>query len=211
MLGLDPRNFVSDASMDQRPQYRLPRGVAPTKSDDGHVFEPRVGFRTRLQTGARFTHAFDVACSADAVAPVFIALVEAILPATAYLIIEAEWRPEGPDVYLSDFLPRADIEAVISKHIDLLVEDGMIAFGLAWYDDKRLEEVFVDGHKSLTVFTSRPDVVRQRLQSSGIDEAPDLELLSEHGHAHLGGPDTSDVVMREIIEPLKMVLQPRAH
>ena len=197
--------------MNQAPRYRLPKGVAPIKGTDGRVFEPRVGFRVRLQAGARFTHAFDVACSADAVAPVFIALVEAILPTTAYLIVEAEWRPEGPDVYLSDFLRRAEIEAILSKHLGLLVEDGMVAFGLAWYDAERLEEVFVDGHKSLTVFTSRPDVVRQRLQSSGIDEAPDLELLSEHGHAHLGGPDTSDIVTREIIEPLKMVLQPRAH
>ena len=66
--------------MNQRPKYRISNGAVPIQSPDGHVFEPRAGFRIHTTAG-RSTHRFDVACSADDVAPIFIALVEASTPA----------------------------------------------------------------------------------------------------------------------------------
>jgi hypothetical protein len=102
----------------------------------------------------------------------------------------------------------AEVEAALHSIIDTLVEDGMLAFGMASYVDDKLEEVFIDDHKMIRVFTSKGDVVRSSLESAGLRERPDLEFLTEHGHTHLGlRPDTDDIVQRHLFKPLAMERQ----
>lgn|GEM_PF-2397588 len=180
--------------------YRLPRGVAPIAADDGDVFVPEVGFLHEAVTEGRHTDLFRVACSADDVAAIFLALSDAILPERAFLILELH----DEDIYLSDFMPRATLEERVRPHLDGLVEDGMLAFGLAFYDDDHLNEVFVDDHKCFTVFTTRPDSVRQVLLNLGVEERPTLTLLGTRPHAHLSDSNTVATVQRVLVEALGM-------
>ena len=129
--------------------FRLPRGVVLARGDGDRVFEPRVGFRVSPVEGRPFTGIIDAICSADKLRATFSAIADLILPASVYFILESYVRTEGPDLYLSAFHPREQVEATLASSIEMLLEDGMLAFGMAWSDSGRLEEVFIDDHKSL--------------------------------------------------------------
>ncbi len=194
----------------QNQRLRLSRGVVPIRGDDGEAPEPLRGYKTTQSSSPRFTTVFDIAASADEIPSLFTDLVDLLLPPTAYLILEVSWQ-DPTTLYLSRFMARSALQAALREVERHLVEDGMTAFGLAWYDETSLAEVFVDEHKTIRVFTSRPEVVRERLWVSQFAEDHALALLSQGAHAHLALPDTMDLLTTKLVQALEMRAQPAVH
>jgi hypothetical protein len=155
-------------------------------------------------TGEKWERVYRVACSAESIDPLVSSLVDVCLPEPFYAILTGHWFGDRVDTYMSAFLPRARMEAVIAPHLPLLVHDGMVGYGFAWDDGAQHEEVFIDDHKELTVLTSKPKAVEDSLARYGLARIDGLDFISEHSHGHLnlGGPEAS--YCHQIIQLLGM-------
>ncbi len=184
--------------------FHMPRGVCVTKEPSGAVFTPRAGYTMNAVAGQKWERVYRVACSVEQINPLVSLLVDVCLPEPFYAILTGHWFGDRVDTFLSAFLPRARMEAAIAPHLPLLVHDGMVGYGFAWYDVSHHEEVFIDDHKELTVLTSKPKAVEDILARHGLAHIDGLEFISEHGHVHtnLGGPEAS--YCRQVIQLLEM-------
>lgn len=183
--------------------YHMPRGVCPIREPSGTVFSPSAGYTMIAVAAQKWERAYRVACSVDQIEELMASLNHVCLPECFYVILTG-WFGDQVDTYLSSFLPRTRIEAALAPHLPLLVHDGNVGYGFAWYDTARHEEIFLDDHKELTVLTSKPKAVEDTLGRHGLACIEGLEFISEHGHAHegLGGEEAS--YCQQIIQLLEM-------
>jgi hypothetical protein len=153
-------------------------------------------------TDQKWECVYHLACSVDRLPTLVTALVDTCLPEPLYAILAGHWFGDRVDTFLSDFLPRARIDAAFAPHLSTLFHDGMVEHGFACYDANRHEEIFLDDHKELTVLTSEPIAVEQVFMRHGLMRNNALEFLSErgHGHTNLGGPEST--YCRQIIQAL---------
>jgi hypothetical protein len=186
------------------PIFHMPRGVCAVNEPSGAVFSPTAGYTVNVVVRQKWERVYHVACSVDQIEQLVAALVDVCLTEPFYAILSGHWFGERVDTYLSAFLPRARIDAPFRQHMWLLLQDGMVGHGFAWHDDFHHEELFVDDHKELTVWTSKPNAVEEILARQGLARIEGLEFLSEHGHAHLSlsGPDAA--YCHQIIQLLEM-------
>ena len=172
-----PRDFV------------MPLGVFIMKDENGHVFQPHEGFRKYDVTSEAFKAQYAVVCSAEGLEQLFLALARTCFSETVYAIIEyystGEKETSQLESYLSPFIEIATVVAVFKSYMFQLNNDGQVAFGLAWQEGKRREEVFIDDHKVITVMTSQVHTVAGLLLDAGLTESEGLEFVSQHAHGHL--------------------------
>jgi len=183
--------------------FAYPRGVCPVQ--DGFAASP--GYRVESAEAQRWQYLYRIACSVDRINSVVASLIDACLPDEAYAVLVGHWRDDEAETYLSPFMSRLRIQSVLEPHLPLLYHDGMVGFGLAWYDADGFEEVFVDDHKEISVFCSEEASVDNVLAQFEIPRNDSLSLLSENPHAHtnLGGPESA--YCRQVIKELNMRLQ----
>ncbi|MEO0225928.1 MAG: hypothetical protein ABIL05_03130 [candidate division WOR-3 bacterium] len=159
------------------------------KDESGNIFQPQEGYRKFSVTNQAFTSQFAINCSADRLPELLLTLTRVCFSDTAYGIIEyyslGENNENVLETYLSPFLDLSIIVSVFKNYMFQLVNDGQVAFGFAWYDTKRHEEIFVDDHKIITVMTSQFHTVTGVLQDADIPEIDNLEFISQHAHGHL--------------------------
>ena len=145
--------------------FIMPLGVLIMKDDSGAIFEPRQGYRKYAMTNQTYRTQYLVVCSADRIENLLYSLVHAYFPKNVYGIIEffslQEKDKSEVETYLSTSLDRDDILAVFKSYIFQLLNDGQIAFGIAWQEGNQHEEIFVDDHKIITVMTSQELVVNR--------------------------------------------------
>ncbi len=178
--------------MDPTPARRdfvMPLGVFIMKDESGHIFEPQEGFRKYDVTSDTFKAQYAIVCSAEGLELLFLAFGRICFSDTAYAIIEyysaGEKESGQVESYLSPFMDTGEIVSVFKSYMFQLNNDGQVAFGIAWYDGNRHEEVFVDDHKIMTVMTSHVNTAAGLLLDAGLAEAEKLEFVSQHAHGHL--------------------------
>lgn len=176
----------------------MPLGVLIMKDDSGAIFEPRQGYRKYTMTNQTYRTQYLVVCSADRIESLLYSLVYAYFPKNVYGIIEfftlQEKDKSEVETYLSPSLDRDNTLAVFKSYIFQLLNDGQIAFGIAWQEGNQHEEIFVDDHKIITVMTSQELMVEQALGNAGIPALSDLEFVSQHAHGHLNLKAVADLV-----------------
>lgn len=177
-----------DTTPSDRP-FALPLGVFIMKDDSGHVFQPQPGFRKYKITSQAFRAQYAIACSVDMLEPILFSFARSCFADKACAIIEyytlTEKETSQVENYLSPFLELDSIVTVFRQYIFQLINDGQVAFGIAWYDGDRHEEIFVDDHKIITMMTSLENTVSGILVDAGLAESENLEFLSQHAHGHL--------------------------
>ncbi|MEB3269835.1 MAG: hypothetical protein VKJ09_14935 [Leptolyngbya sp.] len=166
---------------------------------------------THITVEQRWQRVYRIACSVEQINALVSSLVEACLPKTFYAILNFYWSSDQVETYLSAFLPRAHVEAAIAPHLPLLVHDGMVGYGFAWYDTLYHEEIYIDDHKEVIVMTSKPKAAESILRQYGLAYMDELNFASEqpHGHFNLGGPwGTGESYLEQIIHSLAMERMP---
>jgi hypothetical protein len=188
--------------------FQMPRGFCLLYHSEPSVsFTPKAGYIFHTIVGQKWDRVYRIACSVEQINALVSSLVEICLPKTFYAILDFYWSSDQVETYLSAFLPQAHIEAAITPHLPLLVHDGMVGYGFAWYDALHHEEIYIDDHKEVTVMTSKPEAVESILYQYGLAYRDELDFASEQPHAHtsLGEPwGTKESYLYQIIHSLAM-------
>lgn len=170
--------------------FRSPLGVVP-------FIEDRLNFTPPLEEGytvspgkGRYLHVVRACLSAERLAPLFTAYTESLFPKSCYGILEwsghgttedtaGDGRPKGVKTYLTAFQDTKRFLKGIEPYLFRLINDGMVAFGAAWYDESRLEEIFISEKKAVLCYTSDLEGVKQILGRFQVEPRENLRFLSE--------------------------------
>jgi hypothetical protein len=185
----------------------MPRGVGLYPSASGVMFTPTSGYMSQTAVGERWGRVYRIACSVEQISALVSSLIEVCLPETFYTILSFYWSSDQVETYLSGFLSRTCIESAIAPHLPLLVHDGMVGYGFAWYDELHHEEIYIDDHKEVIVMTSQSEAVESTLHQYELARMDNLSFASEQPHTHLnlGGPwGTEENYLYQIIHLLAM-------
>jgi len=187
--------------------FQMPRGVLLYPAASDVTFTPTSGYMAHITSGQRWGLVYRIACSVEQITALVSSLIEVCLPETCYAILNFYWSSDQVETYLSAFLPRTHIESAIAPHMPLLVHDGMVGYGFAWYDTLHHEEIYINDHKEVIVMTSKPEAVESILHQYGLAYMNELSFASEQPHTHinLGGPwYTEENYLYQIIDLLAM-------
>lgn len=168
--------------------YKLPIGIRIPSLDeypDGHnvheinkkrdLANIAQGYKLTEVGDKKFTHFAEINIDADKIWDLFVSLSNALIGNSAYGIIG--FKDEEP--ILSDFTEKEKILEIFSKYKFELANDGYIHFGIAYYDDEVLIEIYVTNFKYFQVWTGDKLGLIETLSKFKLLEQKGLNFIDE--------------------------------
>lgn len=185
--------------------YKLPIGIRIPSIDeypDGYnpheINEKRdlanitQGYKLIEVEDEKFTHLAEINIDADKIWDLFVSLSNGLIGDTAYGIIG--FKDEEP--ILSGFTKKEKILSIFSRYKFELANDGYIHFGIAFYDDEVLNEIYVSNFKYFQVWTENKLALIETLSKFKLLEQEDLNFIDEF-------PVVSEALPNELINGIK--------
>lgn len=142
------------------------------KRDSANIIE---GYKLVEVQGEKFTHFAEVNIDADNIWNLFISLSDKLIGNTAYGIIG--FKDEEPTI--SNFTKKQRIIDILNRYNFELSNDGYIQFGIAYYDESSLNQVFITSFKYLQVWTTDSKELDETLKKYKISEQENLKFIDE--------------------------------
>lgn len=168
--------------------YKLPLGIKIPDSDEypeGYdvksINEKRnsanivEGFKINLISGEKFSHYIEANIDADKIWNVFYDLANKLIANTAYGIIG--FKDEEPR--LSRFTTKEKIIHIFEKYKFELINDGYLQFGIAYYDENSLNEIYLSSFKFIKIWTTNWKLTKDILNKFGIKQIDNLHFIDE--------------------------------
>jgi hypothetical protein len=170
------------------PRFVTPLGVIPLKDNVRITPDLRNGFVRQDSQDPRFRTKLMISLSADRIESFVKALAPVLLPEQAYAILNYTRVNVAPrdttETLLTPFTERDPLIAGLQPYMFRLIHDGNVAFGLAWYDRTRHEEIFVNQKKIITVMTSRDAEVEAVLHRFAIEPFQEPKFITAYETAN---------------------------
>lgn len=80
---------------------------------------------------------------------------------------------------LSNFTSSENIIKIFEEYKFELTNDGYLEFGMAYYDDSVMNEIYVASYKYIKVWTTNIDLIDKTLNSFGIQQVDNLHFIDE--------------------------------
>jgi hypothetical protein len=142
------------------------------KRDSASIIE---GYNLTKVQGEKFTHFAEINIDADNLWTLFVALSEGLIGDIAYGIIG--FKDEKPT--MSNFTEKQRIIDILNGYNFELVNDGYIQFGIAYYDESSLNQIFITSFKYLQVWTTDSKELVETLNKYKISEQENLNFIDE--------------------------------
>ena len=148
----------AEAGLSQPESFVPPLGVMPVEGGSVHPAQVSKGYRIRHLEDPRFLSWFLVSISNDRIEPLLEELTSELMVGRCYGILEwSEFNADGKQKDHTYITPPCDFSALkqgLKPYMFRLLNDGFVAFGFAWTDGDRYEEVFVSAKKVVNVHTN---------------------------------------------------------
>lgn len=168
--------------------YKLPIGIRvpyfdeyPNGYDVEEINRKRAsaniveGYKLKEVQGEKFTHFAEINVDVDKLWNLFIGLSDRLISNTAYGIIG--FKDEKPN--MSNFTEKQRVIEILNRYKFELANDGYIQFGIAYYDESSLNQIFVTNFKYLQVWTSDSKELAETLNKYKILEYESLNFIDE--------------------------------
>jgi len=168
--------------------YKLPLGIRVPELDeypDGYdvqeINKTRnssnivEGYKLSEVQNERFTHYAEVNIDVDNIWNLFVRLSNNLLGDTAYGIIG--FKDEEP--ILSNFADKQKIIDIFKEYKFELTNDGYIQFGISYYDEATMDEIFITSFKYLQVWTSNKNLLVETLDKFNLLDQEKLNFIDE--------------------------------
>lgn len=169
--------------------YKLPIGIRvpedneyPSNSDIAEINRNRnaanivSGYKLYKVKGEKYSYCAEINIDSDKIWDVFCELARELMGNSSYGIIG--FKEEEPN--LSKFTKTDKIIKIFNTYKFELTNDGFLEFGIATYDDKSLNEVFVTSFKYFKVWTSDREILVRTLKKFGINKIRNLEFIDDY-------------------------------
>lgn len=123
----------------------------------------------------KFTHFAEINIDADNIWNLFAALSDKLIGDTAYGIIG--FKDEKPT--MSNFTEKQKIIDILNRYNFELSNDGYIQFGIAYYDESSLNQIFITSFKYLQVWTTNSKELVETFKRYKISEQENLNFIDE--------------------------------
>lgn len=157
--------------IDEYPDGYSPHGINE-KRDLSNITQ---GYKLTEAGDEKFTHVAEINIDADKIWNLFVSLSNALIGDTAYGIIG--FKDEEP--ILSSFTEKEKILDIFSRYKFELANDGYIHFGIAYYDDTILNEIYVTNYKYFQAWTGEKLGLIETLSRFKLSEQKDLNFIDE--------------------------------
>lgn len=142
------------------------------KRDSANIIE---GYKLAEVQGEKFTHYAEINIDADNIWNLFVALSDKLIGDTAYGIIG--FKDEKPT--MSNFTEKQRIIDILNRYNFELCNDGYIQFGIVYYDESSLNEIFITSFKYFQVWTTDSKELVETLKKYKISEQENLNFIDE--------------------------------
>lgn len=133
------------------------------------------GYKLVEVEGEKFTHFAEINIDVDNLWNLFVGLSDILIGNTAYGIIG--FKDEEPT--MSNFTEKQRIIDILDNYRFELANDGCIQFGIAYYDESSLNEIFITSYKYLQVWTTASKELVKTLNKFNISEQEHLNFIDE--------------------------------
>jgi hypothetical protein len=170
------------------PLYKLPIGIRIPKDDEypkGHdiksINDKRdsanivEGFTISEVSGERFSHYAEANIDASKIWGVFRSLTNNLINESAYGIIGFKEEKSK----LSRFTTMEKIIGIFQRFEFELTNDGFLEFGIATYNERSLNEIFVTSFKYMNIWTDKKECLVETFKSHGIQQMENLQFIDE--------------------------------
>ncbi|URZ15348.1 hypothetical protein [Clostridium felsineum] len=168
--------------------YKLPLGIRIPRDDEypngydvksinikRNLANITEGFKINEVKGEKFSHYATINIDADKIWNVFCSLTSRLIDDVAYGIIG--FKDDEP--ILSKFTNTERVIEVFRKYKFELTNDGYLQFGIANYNDKSLNEIFITSFKYMIIWTNNKEQLVQILNSFDIEKVENLQFIDE--------------------------------
>lgn len=168
--------------------YKLPLGIGvpkaenyPSELDAKAINEKRnsanivEGFVLQEVSNEKFSNYAEVNIDADKIWDVFCSLANKLVGDVAYGVIG--FKDEDPT--LSDFTTREKLLAIFQEYKFELTNDGFLEFGIAYYGENSMNEIYVSSFKYMRIWTDRKEELVGTLNEYEIKEIQGLQFIDE--------------------------------
>jgi len=168
--------------------YKLPEGIRipeeneypnginmkeiTLKRDSAKIIE---GYRIKEVENNNYSFFAEINVDCDKIWELFLILSNRILSDISYGILA--FKQEEP--VLSNFTEKSKIINIFDKYKFELTNDGYLEFGIAYYDDFKLDEIYVASFKYLKVWGSNKEKFGDVMKQFKLEEHADLNFIDE--------------------------------
>ncbi|WP_346846826.1 hypothetical protein [Clostridium sp. UBA3061] len=168
--------------------YKLPLGIRIPKNNEypsgfdvksindkrnsANIIE---GFIIKEVSEQKFSYFAQVNMDADKIWDVFCGLTNKLIESAAYGILG--FKEE--ESILSRFTQKERLINIFEKYKFELTNDGYLEFGIAYYDESTLNEIFVSSFKYMNIWATKKEPLVQVLNSFGIKQIEDIQFIDE--------------------------------
>ncbi|MPM13548.1 hypothetical protein SDC9_59905 [bioreactor metagenome] len=168
--------------------YKLPLGIGvpkdenyPSELDAKAINEKRnsanivEGFVLHEVSNEKFSNYAEVNIDGDKIWDVFCSLANKLVGDVAYGVMG--FKDEDPT--LSNFTSKEKLLTIFEEYKFELTNDGFLEFGIAYYDENSMNEIYVSSFKYMRVWTDRKEDLVNILNEYGIEEIQGLQFIDE--------------------------------
>ena len=168
--------------------YKLPLGIRIPKNNeypDGYdvksINEERSsaeiieGFKISEISGEKFSCFAEINIDANKIWDVFNHLTNKLIDDVAYGILGFK----GEEPIISKFTEKETLLKIFEKFKFELTNDGYLEFGIAYYDENILNEIYVTSFKYMRIWTVKKEALIDSLNSFGIRQVENLRFIDE--------------------------------
>lgn len=168
--------------------YKLPKGIRipekteyPASENYDEIQKKRElanineGYIIKAVENKKYTYIVEVNIDIDKLWDLFEKLSNNILPEIAYGIINL--RDEKP--VLSNFVKKEKIIELYLNYYYELLNDGFLEFGIAFYNDKIMNEIYVRSFKYIQIWTSNLKELINVFEEFNLKEYKILNFIDE--------------------------------
>lgn len=168
--------------------YKLPLGIRIPKNNEypngygvksindkrnsANIVE---GFIIKEVSGEKFSYLAEINIDADKIWHVFCSLTNKLIDGVAYGILGLKEEEQ----ILSRFTKKERLINIFEKYKFELTNDGYLEFGIAYYDEDTLNEIFVSSFKYMRIWTMKKETLVEDLNSFGIKQIEDIQFIDE--------------------------------
>ncbi len=123
----------------------------------------------------KFSYFAQVNMDDDKIWDVFCGLTNKLIESAAYGILG--FKEE--ESILSRFTQKERLINIFEKYKFELTNDGYLEFGIAYYDESTLNEIFVSSFKYMNIWATKKEPLVQVLNSFGIKQIENIQFIDE--------------------------------
>ncbi|QAA32115.1 hypothetical protein [Clostridium manihotivorum] len=166
--------------------YKLPLGIRiPTNDEYPNEYDVKSintardtaniteGFKIAKVSDQNFTYFAEVNLDVDKIWDVFSHLANNLIDHIAYGILG--FKDEEP--LLSNFAEKQAIINIFEEYKFELTNDGYLEFGIAYYDNSTLNEIYISSFKYMRIWTTKKEPLIKCLNNFGIIESDNLQFI----------------------------------